>query len=54
MVQKELSVHMQVYVPYVGDKTKEQLEDEFNELVLKFFESNNLNYQIYDTKLQEV
>lgn len=51
---KELSVHMQMYLEYEGDRTLEELENEFYNMIDEFSEKYGVNYQIYDTKLQEV
>lgn len=51
---KELSVHMQMYLEYEGDRTLEELENEFYNMIDEFSEKHGINYQIYDTKLQEV
>ena len=51
---KELSVHMQMYLEYKGNKTLEELENEFYSMIEDFSEKYGVDYQIYDTKLQEV
>lgn len=51
---KELSVHMQMYLEYEGNKTLEELENEFYSMIDEFSEKYGVNYQIYDTELQEV
>ena len=51
---KELSVHMQMYLEYEGDKTLEELENEFYTMIEEFSNKYGVSYQIYDTELQEV
>lgn len=51
---KELSVHMQMYLEYEGNKTLEELENEFYSMIEDFSEKYGVDYQIYDTELQEV
>jgi len=51
---KELSVHMQMYMKYEGEQTKEQLEDNFREMIEKFAEENGMEFQLYDSELQVV
>lgn len=53
-VTKELSVHMQMYLEFEGDKTLDELENEFYSMIDEFSENYGVSYQIYDTKLQEV
>ena len=51
---KELSVHMQMYMKYEGEHTQEDLEDKFREMIERFAEENGMEFQIYDSELQEV
>jgi len=51
---KELSVKMQMYLEYEGNKTLAELENEFYTMLDKFVSENGLNYQIYEMYLQEV
>lgn len=51
---KELSVKMHMYMEYEGEKTQDELENEFYDLISKFAEDNKLDYQIHETELQEV
>lgn len=51
---KELSVHMQMYLEYESNKTLEELENEFYSMIDEFSEKYGVNYQIYDTELQEI
>ena len=51
---KELSVHMQMYLEYEGDKTLEELENEFYTMIEEFSNKYGVSYQIYDAELQEV
>ena len=51
---KELSVHMQMYLEYEGDKTLKELENEFYSMLEDFSEKYGVSYQIYSTELQEI
>ena len=51
---KELSVKMHMYMEHEGEKTQEELENEFQDLIFQFAKENNLDYQIHETELQEI
>ena len=51
---KELSVHMQMYLEYEGDKTLDELENEFYIMIDEFSDKYGISFQIYDTELQEI
>lgn len=51
---KELSIKMHMYMEYEGEKTEEELKNEFQDLIFKFAKENDLDYQIHETELQEV
>ena len=51
---KELSIHMQMYLEYEGNKTLDELENEFYEILDKISEKYGVSYQIYSTELQEI
>ncbi|QST02163.1 hypothetical protein IMZ31_22180 (plasmid) [Pontibacillus sp. ALD_SL1] len=51
---KELNVHMSMYMKYKGDKTKEELDEEFYKLVDAFCEKHDMAFQIYDSETQEI
>lgn len=53
-MSKELSVEMHMYMEYEGEKTQEELESEFQDLIFNFAKENNLDYQIHEVELQEI
>jgi len=49
---KELSINMHMYMESKGEKTQEELEDEFENLIRIFADDNELDYQIHEFELQ--